>query len=788
MSTRKGKGVKKGRKHAAPKAAGGVAEAEEIKAASDRDIDIPPKEDLISGQIRPQTSLGRGPRKEAKKGKPGPRLSNHKARAVWLYSRAAWPSREAPVRSLVRERARVRKTLPPAPGTSQWELVGPTNIGGRLTSIVCHPKFPERIWVGAAGGGVWFSPDAGQSWQSQWYSQDVLNVGSLAIDPKNPDVIYCGTGEANLSADSYPGVGVYQTADGGKSWRLLAPKATTRVPSRIGVIAIDPFNSKHLRLAGVSHSLPAETQPGDRDLGGMFFSLDGGISWKRETFVGVNNHWCHSIVFHPTRKGTIWATFTERGTRNGIYKTTDGGKTWRQLTRGLPPPPRMGRTTLAVSPSKPDVLYAFAADELSQYSDLMLGVFRSQDGGEKWENVAGTHFNRERQISYGNTIAVHPRNHNHVICGGVDLHLSTDGGRTWRQVTRWNLNRGHPRYAHADHHRLLMPPGTPGRVYDPNDGGLDVSEDGGLTWVNRSNGLAVTMYYDLDVAQSDGRAFGGGSQDNGTLITTSGHSDDHSEILGGDGGWMVFDPTDASRVYASYYNLNIYRFDGDDYKDVSPPAKDEEKDQVWMAFIALDPNNRRTVFTASYRVWRSLNDGNNWKVVSPTLDGSPITAIEIARADSRRVYVGTENGNFFRSDDGGDTWSPNMSGSTLPGVTITRLATSPADADLLFATVANFGHSHVYRSRDGGETWEDVDKGQLPDVPHHSIAIPPDAAAVVYVCNDVGVFVSNDAGNTWMSITRNLPNTMVVDLTYHRIDGTLTAATYGRSIWRLKVR
>src|SRR5215207_8960627 len=298
MSTRKGKSARRGRKPA-----GARVEAEEIKAASDRDIDIPPKEDLIAGQIRPQTSLGRGPRKEAKKGTP-------------------------------------------APGTARWELVGPTNIGGRLTSIVCHPKFPERIWAGAAGGGVWFSPDAGQSWQSQWFSQDVLNVGSLAIDPTNPDVIYCGTGEANLSADSYPGVGLYQTADGGKNWRLLAPKATTRVPSRIGVIAIDPFDPKHLRLGGVSHSLPAFTDPGEKDLGGMFFSADGGISWKRETFVGVNNHWCHSVVFHPTKKGTIFATFTERGTRNGIYKTTDGGKTWRQLTKGLPTPARIGRTTL----------------------------------------------------------------------------------------------------------------------------------------------------------------------------------------------------------------------------------------------------------------------------------------------------------------------------------------------------------------------------------------------------------------------------------------------------------
>jgi len=184
------------------------------------------------------------------------------------------------------------------------------------------------------------------------------------------------------------------------------------------------------------------------------------------------------------------------------------------------------------------VLYAFAADQASGSSDLLLGVFRTADGGRTWANVTTTHFNKEGQISYGNTIAVHPTNPDHVLCGGVDLHLSRTGGKSWTRVTVWNSDRGTKNYAHADHHGLLMPVGASGRVYDPNDGGMDVSEDGGLTWANRSNGLAATMYYDADVAQSDGRVFGGGSQDNGTLITTTGGSDDHYEILGGDGGWI----------------------------------------------------------------------------------------------------------------------------------------------------------------------------------------------------------------------------------------------------------
>jgi photosystem II stability/assembly factor-like uncharacterized protein len=763
------------------------AQTEVIEAAPPSKLNVPPTEDLITARIRPQTNFGTGPRKQRRKGLPGPKLSNHKARAGWLQARAAWPMREAPIRTVVRERGRSKKILPPAPGTAQWELVGPTNIGGRMTSIVCHPKFPERIWIGAAGGGVWHSPDAGQTWQPQWHSEDILNIGSLAIDPENPDIIYCGTGEANLSADSYPGVGIYQTADGGKNWRLLASKSKTNIPGRIGVIAIDPFDTTHIVIGGVSHGPAGHIERRDAEPGGMYVSFDSGITWKRKTFISQNNHWCHSIVFHPAKKGTIFATFTEQGSRSGIYRSTDGGENWTHLTGGLPSAERIGRTSLAISLSNPKVLYAFAADELSKNADMMLGVFRSQDGGDSWTNVAGNHFRKEQQISYGNTIAVHPSNPNNVICGGVDLHLSTDGGRTWRQATKWDADRGKPNYSHADHHCLLMPAGAPGRIYDPNDGGLDVSEDGGRTWINRSKGLAATMYYDMDAAQSDGRVFGGGSQDNGTLITTTGHSDDHFEVLGGDGGWIVFDPKVAGHIYASYYNLHIYRRTNDKFVNVSPTDDEDEQNSVWMAFIAMDPNDQRTVFTGSYRVWRTKNDGGSWTAVSSALDGSAISAIEIAAADSKRIYVGTENGGFFRSLDGGNTWSANMASATLPGTTITRLAASPANADLVFATVANFGHSHVFRSPDGGASWEDADKSQLPNVPHYSIAIAPNSPNTIYVCNEVGVFVSTDSGNTWMSLTRNLPNVMVVDMVYHAQDKTLSAATYGRSIWRLKI-
>jgi photosystem II stability/assembly factor-like uncharacterized protein len=653
-----------------------------------------------------------------------------------------------------------------------------------MTSLACHPTNPERIWAGSAGGGVWESADAGRTWQTFWRSQDILNIGSLVIDPHNPDVLYCGTGEANLSADSYPGVGLFQSVNGGRSWRLIAASTRVNIPRRIGAIAVDPFDSQHLLIGGIGYA-EVDSEGG---FGGLYSSTDGGTTWRRETFVSANNYWCHSIVFHPTQQGTIFVTVTEQGVRNGIWRSQDGGVNWVQLTVGLPDSTLIERTSLCLAPSNPSVVYALAANA----RDEVLGLFRSSDTGETWADIQGTEFGREGQMRYGNAIAVHPTNPDHVICGGVDLHLTTDGGQHWQKVTAWDANRGEANYAHADHHALVMPATAPGRIYDLNDGGMDVSGDGGLTWSNRSNGLAVTMFYDMDVAQTDGRVFAGGAQDNGTVGTTTGAADQFFELTGGDGGWIVFDPRDARHLYSSSQFMGLYRYrPADGWTQVTPPPSqlpDSERQRVWMAYLEIDPHDSNTLFLGSIRVWRTQDDATTWSAVSDVLDASAITAIEVAVQDAQRIYVGTENGGIYRSLDGGETWSGNIAGAAIPGFTITRLATSSQDANIVFATVADFGHRHVFRSRDGGLTWDDVDQGQLPDVPHHAVVCWPGDPHTVYVSNDAGVYASADQGQTWTNLSGNLPNVMVVDLVCQANDGTLSAATYGRGIWRIKVR
>ena len=295
-----------------------------------------------------------------------------------------------------------------------------------MTCAVCLPNRPETIWAGAAGGGVWKSDDGGQHWRALWHTQATLNIGSLAIDPFNPATLYCGTGEANLSANSYAGVGIYRSIDGGVSWQLLAAAETARIPTRIGSIAIDPFDPAHLRIGGVAHDR--------RDRDGMFVSRDGGLTWGREDAVMPEPYRCHAVLFHPAKRDTLFATITARGSRSGIWRSTDGGRTWRQLSNGLPSGDAIGRISIAFAPSKPGVMYALAEDD----SDNVLGVFKTINGGAAWTDIAGDHFENEEQLSYGNTIVVHPTNPEIVICGGVDLHRTTDGGTTWRKITRWD--------------------------------------------------------------------------------------------------------------------------------------------------------------------------------------------------------------------------------------------------------------------------------------------------------------------------------------------------------------
>lgn len=664
---------------------------------------------------------------------------------------------------------RARKKAP-------WASAGPANVGGRVTAIVVHPTDADRLWIGAADGGVWSSSDAGRTWKALWAHQESLAIGALAIDPKNPNILYAGTGEANSSADSYPGVGIYRSSNGGRSWALWADSRKASIPTRIGVLVVDPRDPNRLWLGGLAY--------GSKEPQGLYRSTDGGRTWKRVKVAALEECWCRSIVLDPTNPDTMYVGLTVRSALDGIYRSRDGGTTWERLTAGLPPGDKMDRIALTVAPSDGRVLYA----QISTMRSGHLGIFKSTDGGDRWSDVSGGAFKHERQMQYNNVVAIHPKNPDWVLAGGVDLHLSQNGGITWQLVTDWRADRGDKNYAHADQHALVMPVSAPGRVYAGNDGGVDISTDGGRTWANRSSGLAITMFYDLDVAQTDARFFGGGCQDNGTNVTRDGRPDAFFDLTGGDGGWMVIDPKDANHFVASIYNGQIFRWSGAGRpQDISLPLPPFEA-QVWMVFIVMDPRDSNVLITGAKRVWRTKDAGRTWTAASDILDDSYISAIAIAPSDSGLVFVGTEKGAIFRSEDGGDTWTDNLAGNDVPEYLISRLAVHPTEPRTVYATVANVGHSHLFRSTDGGERWDDMDRGRLPDISHNSLAIDPDDPARIFVANDVGVFATVDACKTWQNLSFNLPRTLVTDLVLQRQSQALFAATYGRSVYTLNLR
>ncbi len=721
-------------------------------------------------------------RRKVKTSRARRRRTTHKRRSGWFQARASWPFREPSVSRLMHARTRAAGEMRTPAMAHRWQPVGPTNVGGRLTSIVSHPDDADRIWVGAAGGGVWESRDAGKSWSTVWHQEATLNIGSLAIDARAPQNLYCGTGEANLSADSYAGVGVYRSTDGGASWEVRAEATAAGIPLRIGALQVDPFDSAHLALGGIGFG-GAPT--------GLFLSSDFGARWTAVALPEIGRYWCHAIAYDPGTAGTLYVAVTTMGTGSGIFRSRDGGARWQRLGGGLPAGHRIHRASLAVSPSHPHVLYTLIADAGTD-GESVLGVFRSNNRGATWAQVDHGFFAEEGQMSYNNALAVDPTDPDRVICGGVDLHRTIDGGSSWQQVTHWYEERGNPHYAHADQHGLHFPAADPNRVYAANDGGLDVSFDRGRSWRNRSDGLQVTMFYDLDISQLNSDLFAGGAQDNGTPLTEDGGKL-FFDVTGGDGGWSAFDPRDIDHLFVSVYNMQIFRF-RDGWTEVTPQGAtpeeekrlEDERNSVWMVFLALDPADGSTLYTGTRRVWRTRDDGDNWETLSSDLDGSPITAIAIARSDPRVLYVGTENGGLFRSLDRGRSWEGNLANGQLPDRTVTRIAVQPDEPGTVLVTVAGFGHGHVFRSKNSGTTWEDVSAG-LPDAPFQSLVIPATRPRTVYACGDAGVYASGALGTGWRNLTGNLPNTMMVDLVYHEGDGALSVATYGRSVWRLKV-
>jgi photosystem II stability/assembly factor-like uncharacterized protein len=536
-------------------------------------------------------------------------------------------------------------------------------------------------------------------------------------------------------------------------------------------------------------------------------------------------------LFHPAIKGLIFVTVEARGTQSGIWVSRDGARSWEHCRNGLPSGDQFGRTSLALSGN---TVYALAA-EAGNFA--FLGIFRSDDLGASWQQFDCPMLRRDGQLHYTNCIAVDPANPRVAVAGSVNLYMTENGGLSWRTIA----DRLDPeRFAHGDHHALAF---VGDRIYSATDGGLAVSLDRGEHWEMRNKGLAISMFYDVDVAPTDSTCMGGGIQDHGTWCSGPLNRAERGLLgtdqaqerlafrpqLGGDGGWILYDPDDETHIIASRERINLFRHrEGEGWKPLSVNVPEAERNRVWMAILAMDTSagakRPRALYAGSTRVYKSIDDGDTWDPTSKQpLDGSVITAMEVAPADPRCIYVGTTKGGFFRSFDAGGTWSKNLAGPNTPGRTVTRIETAPDNPHHVFYAVGLVAEEleiggpeltlgsklarggfpvfvngksflreffHLYCSTDGGDNWGDLDGGGLPNLPHQAVVLTGGLQdGWVLVGSDGGVMARRLAEGPvegrWWNVTGNLPNVRITDLVYHERDRLLVAATYGRGLWRI---
>ncbi len=717
-------------------------------------------------------------------------LSKVERPSDWFHKQRAFPYSAIPHEKLYRAVAQtqsMKQKVSLSGGSPSWQFAGPTNVGGRITDVEMSPGSHDTLYAGAASGGVFKSIDRGQTWQPVFDDAPSLSIGDIALDPQHPNTVYVGTGEVNGGGGSvtYGGFGVFKSVDAGESWAHLGLQ-DTRFVARI---AVDPRDSQRVFAATMGTLFSRNP---DR---GLYRSADGGGTWENVLFLSDSTG-CIDVVVHPTSPDTVYAAMWERirephrrsygGVTSGLYRSTDGGDSWSELSSGLPNNSRLvGRIGLAISPSHPNVLYAIYADNVGP----LLGVYKTVDGGDSWQRIdkpsmAGVF------ASFGwwfGNIRVSPVDPEVVYAVGFDVYKTSNGGQTWS-----NTSLG----VHVDHHGLAISVSDPDFVVDGNDGGIYLSNNAGDNWSKVRN-LPITQFYTCEIDEQLPQRLYGGTQDNGTNRTQTGRLDDWQHIFGGDGFYVLVDPTDNRFVYAEFQFGNLARSTngGASFQRARNGISSGERSN-WNAPVVFNPQNPKSLYFGTERIYKSSNRAQSWQPISPGLSNGPgenqvfgtVSTIAVAASDTFFVYAGTDDGNVWATQNGGQSWRK-LSGD-LPTRWVTRLAVDPADERTVFVTLSGFRLDsympHIFMSEDAGEAWLDI-SGNLPDAPINDVIVDEQMPGTLYIASDVGVFVTHDLGQDWQPVIDGLPNVPVNDIDFHASTRTLVAATYGRSMYRLDV-
>ncbi|MEO0339509.1 MAG: hypothetical protein AAF242_09860, partial [Bacteroidota bacterium] len=673
---------------------------------------------------------------------------------------------------------------------AQWEAMGPWNIGGRATFVAFDPVDPELIYLGTASGGLWVSETAGKgraAWQQMALGYPVAGIGSIAVDPKDGNVIYLGTGESynfDISEPGVvtritrgiPGIGILKSIDKGATWQQVLDwsyKDQTGVQD----LLINPQNS---------NTVFAATKEG------LLRSTDAGQTWQNVNRIRM----AVDIEMDPLDTNIVYITHGNyQSSQQGIYRSTNGGNTFRRIQNGLPSGFN-GKAMLSISPTDPEILYLSLADAFES-----IGLYRSNNRGDSWtfvndEDVA------KWQGWYSHDVAVDPSNPDHITYVGIDVHNSWDGGDELIESTSYNERgrgqvpiggpEGGATYVHSDIHQAVYHPLNSEAIFLATDGGLFVSEDNGESWEGRNGGLQTQQFYaNFSSSLLDSNLAIGGMQDNSSALYIGDKA--WVKILGGDGMSTAIDPLDDRFVYGSSQYLNMSRSNdrGANFQNIRPSYEWPAERPIFAAPFELAPSNPRIIYAGTRMLHRSDNRGTSWEVPSGNFlhQENAVHTIAVAPNNPDLVYLSTvppnliySSGrvNLMKTTDGGKTFKTLI---RLPDRPIPDIAFHPQNENVLYAVLAGFGTDHVYKTEDAGETWESISNG-LPDVPFHTIFIDPENPSFLYVGGDAGVYYSNNDGENWEPFISGLPEAAIAfHFSYSASNRRLRLATHGNGVY-----
>ncbi|MCH7715778.1 MAG: hypothetical protein IH876_06590 [Gemmatimonadetes bacterium] len=692
---------------------------------------------------------------------------------------------------------------------------GPAVAGGRIHDVEALPNDPATIYVASATGGIWKSTNKGTTWRPIFEGQPVSNFGDIAIAPSNPDVIWAGTGGQNNRQSTSWGNGVYRSTDGGETWTHLGLDNTRH----IGRVRPHPTSTDIAYVAALGNLWQPSA---DR---GVYKTTNGGRTWDKVLFVDTLTG-VVDLVMDPLDPDILYAAAYQRlrrawgfnggGPGSGIYKTTDGGQNWRELTNGLPAGDK-GRIGLAIAQTNGSILYATV-----EHAEAGGGTYRSADGGETWERVNQLN---QRPMYYSH-IFVDPSNEDRVYEAATSFYRSEDGGRNFRTMP------GRPTYdvgVHSDFHTMWINPNNAEHFYLAGDGGLHETWDGGETYTKIAS-LPIAQYYAIGVDHREPYYIYGGLQDNHSWMGPSATrhwigivNDDWRQIGFGDGMYHQPDPTNPRYEYGSAQGGSIVRLDSEtgDLLDIQPAAIDGERYRFdWTAPILISRHDPRTVYLGGNRLFVSHNRGDSWERTEDltkqvdrdtlTLMGIRGSDITLSRNDGTSSYgelttiaespldpdilwVGSDDGNIQVSRDGARTWtevSGNILGRSRPSHTyVSRVIASTTGPGTAYVTLdahrdGDFA-PYVYRTDDFGRSWTALVNGLPPDGSVNVIVEHPRNPNLLFLGTERALFVSLSRGAEWTHFKSNLPTTLYDDMLIHPRDDDLVLGTHGRSLWIL---